>query len=129
MALKATWFRDRLKKKAGRGFRGYPVASVAYYGPDNLRASKVAVGITYEEGGEPELKRWFSERGDIRADASVNEELVHFLRQNGVKSVVSPDRILGCPHEEGIDYRRGEKCAACPFWADRDRFTGEISPA
>ena len=34
-----------LKKKARRGFRGYPVATVAYYGPDDQRASKVAVGI------------------------------------------------------------------------------------
>jgi hypothetical protein len=27
--------------------------------------------------------------------------------------------------EEGIDYPEGSKCPECPFWADRDRFTGE----
>jgi len=38
-------------KKANRGFRGYPVATVAFYGPDDRRASKVAVGILPSEGG------------------------------------------------------------------------------
>jgi len=33
------------------------------------------------------------------------------------------DRIIGCPHEEGIDYPEGQKCAQCPLWASRDRFT------
>ena len=42
-----------LKKKARRGFRGYPVATVAFYGPDDTRASKVAVGIVATEGAEP----------------------------------------------------------------------------
>jgi hypothetical protein len=42
-----------------------------------------------------------------------------------VKSVVMPDRIIGCPHEEGIDYPEGESCPQCPFWEGRDRWTGE----
>jgi hypothetical protein len=32
------------------------------------------------------------------------------------------DQIIGCPHEEGIDYE-GATCPACPFWAGRDRWT------
>lgn len=127
MSLKATWFRDRLKKKAKQGFQGYPVATITYYGPDDKHASKVAVGIILEEEGEAAaLERWFNETSDIRLDAKVNEEIVRFLKQHGAKSVVSPDRILGCPHEEGTDYPAGEKCPKCPFWATRDRFTGEV---
>ena len=37
--------RQSLKKRVRRGFRGYPLATIAYYGPDEKRASKVAVGI------------------------------------------------------------------------------------
>ena len=33
--------RKRLTKKAKKGFRGFPVATVAFYGPDNRRASKL----------------------------------------------------------------------------------------
>ena len=40
MSLKATWFRDKLKKKAKQGFQGFPVASIAYYGPDDKHARR-----------------------------------------------------------------------------------------
>ncbi len=46
--------KNPLLKKAKKGFRGYPLATVAYYGPDDKWASKVAVGIISEEKGEVE---------------------------------------------------------------------------
>lgn len=119
----------RLEKKAKRGHRGYPVATVAYYGPDASRASKVAVGIIPEEDAPPtELRRWFSETGDVRADPAVNVEIIEFIRLHGAKSVVLSPGIFGCPHEEGIDYPDGEVCPRCPYWATRDRWTGEELP-
>jgi hypothetical protein len=42
-----------LKKKTRRGFRGYPIATIAFYGPDDTRASKAAVAIVNAEGAEP----------------------------------------------------------------------------
>ena len=127
MSLKATWFRDKLRKKSKQGFQGLPAATVAYYGPSEARASKVAVAIVMSEGAEPEsLQRWFSEVSDVRADPQINEAVLHFLQQHGVKSVVMLDRIIGCPHEEGIDYPEGESCPQCPYWAGRDRFTGKL---
>ena len=127
MSLKVTWFRDKLNKKAKQGFQGYPVATITYYGPDDRQASKVSVGIVLDEGGDVAfLERWFNERQDIRKDPEVNEQIVRFLSKHGAKSVVMPDRILGCPHEEGKDYPEGEKCPKCSYWAIRDRFTGEI---
>jgi len=35
------------------------------------------------------------------------------------------DGIIGCPHQEGIDYPDGEVCQECTFWKGRDRWTGE----
>jgi hypothetical protein len=46
------------------------------------------------------------------------------FERHGVKSVVMTDGIIGCPHEEGVDYQ-GPTCPHCPFWAGRDRFTHE----
>ena len=127
MSLKATWFRDKLRKKSTQGFQGFPAASVAYYGPNAAHASKVAVAIIMSEGAEPEvLERWFSENNDVRSDPQINESIVRFLQNHGVKSVVMPDRIIGCPHEEGVDYPEGTSCPQCPYWAGRDRFTGEV---
>lgn len=102
------------------------MGTVAFYGPDNLRASKVAVGVLAREDGEvTDLKRWFSEDGDVRHDEEISDAIAAFLKQAGVKTVAMSDRIMGCPHEEGIDYPRGEACPQCPFWANRDRFTHE----
>ena len=126
MSLKAKWFRDKLRKKSQQGFQGYPLATVAYYGPDNTYASKVVSALIPDEGGDPaHLERWFSDQQDVRNDPAINEAIIHFVRLHGAKSVVSPDGILGCPHEEGIDYPEGQSCPQCPYWAGRDRFTGE----
>jgi hypothetical protein len=116
-----------LRKKAERGFRGYPVATVALYGPDDKRASKVAVGIVEEEDGKvTALERWFSDEDDVRKDAAILQAILDFIKDHGVRSVVMADRIIGCPHEEGVDYPEGQKCPQCPFWATRDRWSGEV---
>jgi hypothetical protein len=117
--------RKRLGKRAKRGFRGYPVATVALYGTDDTRASKLTVGIMPAENADvTNLRRWFSEETDIRNDAGVAEEVLAFIEAAGAKSIAMTDRIIGCPHEEGIDYE-GSTCPACPFWAGRDRWTGK----
>ena len=127
MSFKSQWHRDKLRKKAEKGFRGYPVATLAYYGPDDRRASKVVLGVVQAEGSEPEpMQKWYSESSDVRNDDSIMESISSFLRMHAVKSVVAVDRIIGCPHEEGIDYPEGGKCPACPFWANRDRLSGEV---
>jgi len=62
----------RLVKKAKRGFWGYPVATVALYGPDDVTATKVAVGIVPAEGAETSnVRRWLSNGSDIRRDLQV----------------------------------------------------------
>ena len=114
-----------LKKKASRGFRGYPIATMAFYGPDNTRATKVAVGIVRAEGAEPEMTRLYTTEGDIRKDHEIGDQILKLLNLHGVKSIVIKEEIFGCPHEEGVDYPDGGVCPQCPFWAHRDRWTGE----
>ena len=121
-------FGKALRKRARKGLRGYPVATIAFYGPDDSRASKVAVGIILKEGGGAEiLQRWYSDTTDVRTDPQTNQEILNFIRTHEVASVALVDRIIGCPHEEGIDYPEGEKCPTCPFWATRDRWSGKIA--
>jgi len=116
--------RKRLRKRARRGFRGYPIATVALYGPNDTTATKLTVGIFTAENVEvTDLRRWFSEGADIRNDAGVAEEVLALIEAAGVMSIVMTERIIGCPHEEGIDYD-GPTCPSCPFWAGRDRWTG-----
>jgi hypothetical protein len=116
----------RLRKKARKGQRGWPVGTIAYYGPDLTRASKVAVGIVPAEGVEAtEVGRWSVGDGDIRNDRAIAQEILEFLARHNVLTVVLADRIIGCPHQEGIDYE-GQWCPdpACAFWHGRDRWSG-----
>jgi hypothetical protein len=100
----------RLGKRAKKGFRGYPIATVALYGLDDTTATKLTVGIVpAEDAGVADLRRWFSGGGDIRNDAGVAEEVLAFIAETGARSVVMTDRIIGCPHEEGVDYE-GSTC-------------------
>ena len=45
--------RKWLDKKSKLGFRGYPVGTIAFYGPDDRRASKVAVAVIVARDTEP----------------------------------------------------------------------------
>lgn len=115
-----------LHKKAKKGFTGHPVATVAFYGSTDKKATKLVIGILAHEGAEAEpMRKWYSE-GDLRNNSEVLSEALEFIRSNEAKSVAMVDRIIGCPHEEGIDYPEGEACPECPFWKNRDRWSGEV---
>ena len=115
-----------IAKKAKRGFRGYPIATIAFYGPNKKVASKVAIGIVKREGDDPEpLEKWLSDAIDVRHNRAIANEVIAFVRTHGVASVVITDGV-GCQHEEGTDYPLGKPCPKCPFWKGRDRFSGEM---
>jgi hypothetical protein len=118
--------RDSLEKKAKRGFRGYPIATIAFYGQTADVASKVVLAVFRAEGDGPKvLERFFSQGIDVRLDEGIGKQLLAVIESQGVESVMMTDSIIGCPHEEGIDYPAGTSCPQCPFWADRDRSTKE----
>ena len=62
--------------------RGWPAATIAFYGPDVDRASKVAVGIVpYEAAEVTEIRAWQLETGDVRADAQIAQEILESTRR------------------------------------------------
>lgn len=118
------WLQKKIRRKTG-----FPVATVACYGPNDKFASKVVVGIILSEKDADTalIKKWFSKEKDARLDPEIVSQIVQYIAELNVERVVMTNRIIGCPHEEGIDYPEGEKCPHCPFWANRDRWTGEIT--
>jgi len=117
---------EKLLREESEGFRGFPVATVALYGPDNKRATKIAVGImASDEDDVGQLERWTVDEGDIRESAAAASEILTFIKKNGVRTIAMSDGVMGCPHEEGVDYPEGEVCPQCPYWARHDRWTGE----
>ena len=92
-------FLKRLRNKARKGMRGWPMATIAFYGPNLSQATKVAVGIMPSENAEvKELREWKVDRGDIRADPGIAQEILEFIEQHRVLSVAMTNSIIGCPH-------------------------------
>ena len=119
-------FVKRLRKKSRKGMRGWPIATIAFYGPNLSQATKVAVGIVKSENEDAAVMRdWKVVTGDVRNDPDVARQILEFIGEQGVLSVAMTGGIIGCPHQEGIDYE-GEWCPLCDFWRGRDRFTGQM---
>ena len=117
--------RSWLGTKLRPGFQGYPLATIAFYGPTDELASKVVVSVFLTETHEPNsLQTWLSQDDlDVRVDERIGEQVCELLKSVAPRSIAALDRIIGCPHQEGIDYPEGSSCPQCPFWAGRDRFT------
>jgi len=111
-----------LRKKAKLGDQGFPRATLAFYGPDDKTATKAVLGIFLHDGDEGTIHRYFSEDKDVRFKIDVQEDVLARLREHQVRTLVMREKLLGCPHEEGVDYPEGEVCPKCPYWKDRDRF-------
>ena len=119
-------YKKLITKKVRKGQKGHPIATIAFYGPDNTRASKVVCCIINNEGAEAEpIQKWFT-KTDARKSEVILSEVTVFIEKNNAKTVTMIDGIIGCPHEEGIDYPDGEYCPECSFWKNRDRFTHEL---
>ena len=96
-------FLKRLRKKARKGLRGWPIATIAFYGPNLSQATKAAVGIVPSENAEAEeLRAWKVDHGDIRSDPVIASEILEFLEENQVRSVAI-DRVQIAVARGGLD--------------------------
>jgi hypothetical protein len=103
--LRNEQYLKRLRKKAKKGMRGWPAATIALYGPNLRQATKVAVGFVPAENADVgDMRDWELADGDVRNDPAIAQEILEFMERHGVLSVVMSGAIMGCPHEEGIDY-------------------------
>ena len=67
--------KKRIAKQVKKGFHGYPLVSLEYFGKSNSgktpdSASEVVISYTEEEGAEPQ-KQTFASGGDDREGESI----------------------------------------------------------
>jgi hypothetical protein len=91
----------------------YPIATVVYYGPDDRTPTKIAVCIVDQHSAIQAIERWAGP--DVAQNSEVAAQIHQFIKQHGAKDVIATDDVIGCPHEEGLDYPKGEDCPFCPF--------------
>ncbi len=111
-----------LEGRAQKGFQGYPLGIIAFYGRNDQIASKAVIGIVKEAGGSPEeIKKWIFDKGDLRRDVPTIKELFRYIEAHDVVSVALTPGIYYCPHEPGVDFPGGETCPHCLFWSNIKR--------
>ena len=118
-----------LERRAQKGFQGYPLGIIAFYGPTDKIASKAVIGIIMKAGSSPEhIKKWIFENGDLRKDVESIKELFRYIESYNVQSVALFPGIYYCPHEPGVDFPEGGACQKCSFWSNTikpDLFKGK----
>jgi hypothetical protein len=93
----------------------YPLGTLVYYGPDDQTPTKIVAVVLPAPDINPILEKW---DGDgIATDPQTAAQIGLFFQKHQVQEVVMTGGIVGCPHEEGVDYPLGEDCPYCPFWA------------
>jgi hypothetical protein len=108
-----------LERRAQKGFQGYPLGIIAFYGYDDKSANKAVIGIIEEAGGSPEhIKKWIFEEGDLRKDVPSIKELFRYIEAHNVQSVALTPGIYYCPHDPGVDFPEGSSCQKCSFWSN-----------
>ena len=100
----------------------YPFLTLAQYGPDDRRVTKLVLSVVEEakESEHTNLYRWID--ADVKRNARVRAEMLRVAEGSRIRGVVYTRGVLGCVHEEGEDYPPGMQCPYCPFWQNRDRW-------
>lgn len=93
----------------------YPLGTLVYFGPDDVTITKIVAIVILAMDLEPILRTWTGP--EISLDPDVAAGIGRFFLENKVTEVVMTEGIVGCPHDEGVDYSFGEDCPHCPFWA------------
>src|SRR5258706_1030363 len=105
--------KNPLPKRARKGFRGYPVATIAFYGPDDRHATKVAVGIVLAKvlnlnswnGGTPRTVTYALTRKPLNRFAlSYRNMMLCLLRWSTGSSDVRMKRVLTIPMAQMTQY-------------------------
>ena len=94
----------------------YPVGMIAYYGPDDQTVTKIIAAVLPDENTDPILNIFIGEK--IAQNPEIAAAIGEFFQKQQVQNVVMTEGVIGCPHEEGVDYPTGEFCPECPFWVE-----------
>ena len=103
-------------RKAIQSQTNYPIGTIAYYGPNDQTVTKIVAAVLPDEKTNPLLKKWIGE--GVGEEPETAAEIGEFFREQDVQNVVMTEGIIGCPHDEGIDYPVGESCPDCPYWRE-----------
>jgi hypothetical protein len=84
--------KKRIAKQIGKGFKGFPMISIAYFGETPDLATKVVMQLTMEEGDIPHHQE-FTSRSDVREDETIQTVLLKIIERADAKSVIEVEGV------------------------------------
>ncbi|MAD15622.1 MAG: hypothetical protein CL579_06015 [Alteromonadaceae bacterium] len=82
----------RIEKRVKRGFHGYPMISIQYFGETSALASKVEVSFIEQEDAQP-MTESFSSDNDIRKDETVQTTIIKIIDRVDAKTVTLDETV------------------------------------
>lgn len=97
-----------------------PLGTLNFLGPNEALATKAVGAVFQPPQVEPvAVEEWVSTGADVRFDPVLVARIAAFFKQHGATQVGMGEKVVGCPHEAGVDYPLGETCPLCPYWKNR----------
>jgi hypothetical protein len=84
--------KKRIAKQVKKGFHGYPLVSLEYFGKTPDSATQVVISFTEEEGGDLQQQTFVS-GGDAREDETIQSTLLKIIERADAKTVTEVDGI------------------------------------
>jgi hypothetical protein len=78
--------KKRIAKQVNKGFRGFPLIAIEYFGNTANVATEVVVQFTLEEESQAQEER-FASQGDARENETIQTSLVKIIERAGANSV------------------------------------------
>ncbi|MGR8949291.1 MAG: hypothetical protein ACU84Q_14695 [Gammaproteobacteria bacterium] len=88
--------KKRIAKQVQKGFRGYPLISIEYFGASESLATEVIVKFILEEGAAAEEQKLVSE-DDVREDETIQSVLVKIIERADANSVTEVEGVSIIP--------------------------------
>jgi hypothetical protein len=90
-----------------------PVGVLAFYGPSPEKCTKAVATVV-------DLKKALIvavfDGPDVQRNQALLNKVFAFFKEHDVAQAVVFEELLGCEHEEGVDFEEGETCPLCPDW-------------
>jgi hypothetical protein len=84
--------KKRIAKQVKKGFKGYPIVSLEYFGETLNLATQVVITFTLEEGAEPQAQK-FESKTDAREDETIQSVLVKIMERANPNTVTEAEGV------------------------------------
>ena len=84
--------KKRIAKLVKKGFDGYPLISLEYFGETSNSAKKVVISFVAKENAEPQEQTFLSDT-DARNDEVIQSTLVKIIERSDVRTVVEVEGV------------------------------------